>query len=213
MLLYNVWSVIKAHLCLHRWHTPFSRMHVCLKSSKSLLGSSWHISVLWKVATGTFPVSVTLNYLSSLRHNRPFLSLKRCFCYKHSDHNRVHAADVLHAVWYLTTRPIPGFQQIHSEHVTGSDTGAMSVTGVMVKGWMGISGETRDGIMWWNGKLENETQAKLSSTLFVFAVQIPTAGSLRAGYLMPPPKAAPFLMTATAAWPGTSPLWSSWRST
>lgn len=42
---------------------------------------------------------------------------------KNSDHNRVHATDVLHAVWYLTTRPIPGFQQIHSEHVTGSDTG------------------------------------------------------------------------------------------
>ncbi|XP_034535964.1 cGMP-inhibited 3',5'-cyclic phosphodiesterase B isoform X2 [Notolabrus celidotus] len=37
-------------------------------------------------------------------------------------HNRVHATDVLHAVWYMTTRPIPGFQQIHSEHVTGSDT-------------------------------------------------------------------------------------------
>uniref|UniRef100_A0A8C8DDG9 Phosphodiesterase n=1 Tax=Oryzias sinensis TaxID=183150 RepID=A0A8C8DDG9_9TELE len=37
-------------------------------------------------------------------------------------HNRVHATDVLHAVWYLTTQPIPGFQQIHSEHVTGSDT-------------------------------------------------------------------------------------------
>uniref|UniRef100_A0A672JHW1 Phosphodiesterase n=1 Tax=Salarias fasciatus TaxID=181472 RepID=A0A672JHW1_SALFA len=35
-------------------------------------------------------------------------------------HNRVHATDVLHAVWYLTTRPIPGFQQIHSEHVTGT---------------------------------------------------------------------------------------------
>lgn len=41
----------------------------------------------------------------------------------HLDHNRVHATDVLHAVWYLTTRPIPGFQQIHNEHVTGSDTG------------------------------------------------------------------------------------------
>ncbi|XP_034272892.1 cGMP-inhibited 3',5'-cyclic phosphodiesterase 3B [Pantherophis guttatus] len=27
-------------------------------------------------------------------------------------HNRIHATDVLHAVWYLTTRPIPGFQQI-----------------------------------------------------------------------------------------------------
>uniref|UniRef100_A0A668A4F4 Phosphodiesterase n=1 Tax=Myripristis murdjan TaxID=586833 RepID=A0A668A4F4_9TELE len=38
-------------------------------------------------------------------------------------HNRVHAADVLHAVWYLTTRPIPGFQQIHNEHVTDSDSG------------------------------------------------------------------------------------------
>ncbi|XP_067850008.1 cGMP-inhibited 3',5'-cyclic phosphodiesterase 3B isoform X3 [Heptranchias perlo] len=37
-------------------------------------------------------------------------------------HNRVHATDVLHAVWYLTTRPIPGFQQIHSDHVTESDT-------------------------------------------------------------------------------------------
>uniref|UniRef100_A0A3B3QMF8 Phosphodiesterase n=1 Tax=Paramormyrops kingsleyae TaxID=1676925 RepID=A0A3B3QMF8_9TELE len=37
-------------------------------------------------------------------------------------HNRVHATDVLHAVWYLTTRPIPGFQQASSENVTGSDT-------------------------------------------------------------------------------------------
>ncbi|KAJ8247573.1 hypothetical protein GJAV_G00247880, partial [Gymnothorax javanicus] len=37
-------------------------------------------------------------------------------------HNRVHATDVLHAVWYLTTRPIPGFQQIHNEQVSGSDT-------------------------------------------------------------------------------------------
>ncbi|XP_072448457.1 cGMP-inhibited 3',5'-cyclic phosphodiesterase 3B isoform X2 [Chiloscyllium punctatum] len=37
-------------------------------------------------------------------------------------HNRVHATDVLHAVWYLTTRPIPGFQQMNSDHVMGSDT-------------------------------------------------------------------------------------------
>lgn len=47
----------------------------------------------------------------------------QCCVSKRADHNRVHATDVLHAVWYLTTRPIPGFQQIHSEHVTGSDTG------------------------------------------------------------------------------------------
>uniref|UniRef100_A0A8C1SGQ9 Phosphodiesterase n=1 Tax=Cyprinus carpio TaxID=7962 RepID=A0A8C1SGQ9_CYPCA len=33
-------------------------------------------------------------------------------------HNRVHATDVLHAVWYLTTRPIPGFQQIHNDGIS-----------------------------------------------------------------------------------------------
>ncbi|KAF7245457.1 cGMP-inhibited 3',5'-cyclic phosphodiesterase B [Varanus komodoensis] len=37
-----------------------------------------------------------------------------------NDHNRIHATDVLHAVWYLTTRPIPGFQQMHSDSVTGT---------------------------------------------------------------------------------------------
>ncbi|KAL8169892.1 UNVERIFIED_CONTAM: cGMP-inhibited 3',5'-cyclic phosphodiesterase B [Gekko kuhli] len=36
-------------------------------------------------------------------------------------HNRIHAADVLHAVWYLTTRPIPGFQQRHFDPTAGSD--------------------------------------------------------------------------------------------
>ncbi|XP_042295223.1 cGMP-inhibited 3',5'-cyclic phosphodiesterase B isoform X2 [Sceloporus undulatus] len=36
-------------------------------------------------------------------------------------HNRIHATDVLHAVWYLTTRPIPGFQQIHGGSLTGTD--------------------------------------------------------------------------------------------
>ncbi|XP_012889576.1 PREDICTED: cGMP-inhibited 3',5'-cyclic phosphodiesterase B [Dipodomys ordii] len=36
-------------------------------------------------------------------------------------HNRIHATDVLHAVWYLTTRPIPGLQQIHNNHETGNE--------------------------------------------------------------------------------------------
>ncbi|XP_026524122.1 cGMP-inhibited 3',5'-cyclic phosphodiesterase B isoform X1 [Notechis scutatus] len=35
-------------------------------------------------------------------------------------HNRIHATDVLHAVWYLTTRPIPGFQQIVSDSGRGT---------------------------------------------------------------------------------------------
>ncbi|XP_035121793.1 cGMP-inhibited 3',5'-cyclic phosphodiesterase 3B isoform X15 [Callithrix jacchus] len=37
-------------------------------------------------------------------------------------HNRIHATDVLHAVWYLTTRPIPGLQQIHNGCGTGNET-------------------------------------------------------------------------------------------
>uniref|UniRef100_H0XGW9 Phosphodiesterase n=2 Tax=Otolemur garnettii TaxID=30611 RepID=H0XGW9_OTOGA len=37
-------------------------------------------------------------------------------------HNRIHATDVLHAVWYLTTRPIPGLQQIHNDHEKESET-------------------------------------------------------------------------------------------
>ncbi|XP_006905726.1 cGMP-inhibited 3',5'-cyclic phosphodiesterase B [Pteropus alecto] len=37
-------------------------------------------------------------------------------------HNRIHATDVLHAVWYLTTRPIPGLQQIHNDRGTGNET-------------------------------------------------------------------------------------------
>nr|XP_028689467.1 cGMP-inhibited 3',5'-cyclic phosphodiesterase B isoform X2 [Macaca mulatta] len=37
-------------------------------------------------------------------------------------HNRIHATDVLHAVWYLTTRPVPGLQQIHNGCGTGNET-------------------------------------------------------------------------------------------
>ncbi|XP_034788096.2 cGMP-inhibited 3',5'-cyclic phosphodiesterase 3B isoform X3 [Pan paniscus] len=36
-------------------------------------------------------------------------------------HNRIHATDVLHAVWYLTTRPVPGLQQIHNGCGTGNE--------------------------------------------------------------------------------------------
>ncbi|XP_059141069.1 cGMP-inhibited 3',5'-cyclic phosphodiesterase 3A-like [Physella acuta] len=42
-------------------------------------------------------------------------------------HNRVHATDVLHGVYYLTTQPIPGFTQIntsalHSRHGSSSES-------------------------------------------------------------------------------------------
>ncbi|XP_062433777.1 cGMP-inhibited 3',5'-cyclic phosphodiesterase 3B [Rhea pennata] len=48
-------------------------------------------------------------------------------------HNRIHATDVLHAVWYLTTRPIPGFQQIHNKHIIESNVDeASSISPVRV---------------------------------------------------------------------------------
>uniref|UniRef100_A0A672UP17 Phosphodiesterase n=1 Tax=Strigops habroptila TaxID=2489341 RepID=A0A672UP17_STRHB len=41
-------------------------------------------------------------------------------------HNRIHATDVLHAVWYLTTRPIPGFQKIPNEHIMENEASGIS---------------------------------------------------------------------------------------
>ncbi|ERE65985.1 cGMP-inhibited 3',5'-cyclic phosphodiesterase A [Cricetulus griseus] len=37
-------------------------------------------------------------------------------------HNRIHATDVLHAVWYLTTQPIPGLPSVVSDHGSASDS-------------------------------------------------------------------------------------------
>ncbi|XP_061532219.1 cGMP-inhibited 3',5'-cyclic phosphodiesterase 3A-like isoform X2 [Phycodurus eques] len=37
-------------------------------------------------------------------------------------HNRVHATDVLHAVWYLTTQPVPGLPSLIAEHSSASDS-------------------------------------------------------------------------------------------
>ncbi|XP_057558736.1 cGMP-inhibited 3',5'-cyclic phosphodiesterase 3A isoform X2 [Hippopotamus amphibius kiboko] len=37
-------------------------------------------------------------------------------------HNRIHATDVLHAVWYLTTQPIPGLSTVMTDHGSASDS-------------------------------------------------------------------------------------------
>uniref|UniRef100_A0A3Q4G6X4 Phosphodiesterase n=1 Tax=Neolamprologus brichardi TaxID=32507 RepID=A0A3Q4G6X4_NEOBR len=37
-------------------------------------------------------------------------------------HNRVHATDVLHAVWYLTTQPVPGLPSLMTDHGSASDS-------------------------------------------------------------------------------------------
>lgn len=44
----------------------------------------------------------------------------------HADHNRIHATDVLHAVWYLTTQAVPGLPNLLTDHSSdsGEDTHA-----------------------------------------------------------------------------------------
>ncbi|TMS07535.1 cGMP-inhibited 3',5'-cyclic phosphodiesterase A [Larimichthys crocea] len=38
------------------------------------------------------------------------------------DHNRIHATDVLHAVWYLTTQPVPGLPTLLTENGIHTDS-------------------------------------------------------------------------------------------
>lgn len=40
-----------------------------------------------------------------------------------SDHNRIHATDVLHAVWYLTTQPVPGLPFMAHNSISVNDSG------------------------------------------------------------------------------------------
>ena len=51
-----------------------------------------------------------------------------CFRSRVSDHNRVHATDVLQGVYYMTTQPIPGFTQAQpgdgfAKNLSSSDSG------------------------------------------------------------------------------------------
>lgn len=48
-----------------------------------------------------------------------------------SDHNRVHATDVLHGVYYLTTQPIPGFTQVHNSDMFNRN-GSSSESGMSI---------------------------------------------------------------------------------
>lgn len=40
-----------------------------------------------------------------------------------TDHNRMHAGDVLHGVYYLTSQAIPGFQMVPADPETPSASG------------------------------------------------------------------------------------------
>ncbi|XP_076589420.1 cGMP-inhibited 3',5'-cyclic phosphodiesterase 3A-like isoform X2 [Chaetodon auriga] len=62
--------------------------------------------------TFKIPVKEFMNYFHALEsgyRNIPY-------------HNRVHATDVLHAVWYLTTQPVPGLPSLITDHGSASDS-------------------------------------------------------------------------------------------
>lgn len=48
--------------------------------------------------------------------------------FSNPDHNRVHATDVLHAVWYLTTQAVPGLPSLITDHSSASDSGVFIST-------------------------------------------------------------------------------------
>lgn len=64
-------------------------------------------------------------YVSSFHHSSllPSAGVNWHFISLSSDHNRIHATDVLHAVWYLTTQPVPGLPTLLTENGihTGED--------------------------------------------------------------------------------------------
>lgn len=44
-----------------------------------------------------------------------------------TDHNRIHATDVLHAVWYLTVQPVPGLPTPAHNFEAVNDSGKKEV--------------------------------------------------------------------------------------
>lgn len=57
-------------------------------------------------------------------NSAPWWSRLHTLFFLDPDHNRVHATDVLHAVWYLTTQAVPGLPSLITDHGSASDSGA-----------------------------------------------------------------------------------------
>lgn len=58
-------------------------------------------------------------------------------------HNRIHATDVLHAVWYLTTQPVPGLPTPFTENGIHSDTDNEISPGTT--GFLKVNSELEEG--------------------------------------------------------------------
>ncbi|KAM3616199.1 uncharacterized protein V6R79_014242 [Siganus canaliculatus] len=75
--------------------------------------------------TFKIPIQEFMNYFHALENGYRVIPY----------HNRIHATDVLHAVWYLTTQPVPGLPALPTENGihTDSENGiASGATGFLV---------------------------------------------------------------------------------
>ncbi|KAM7414835.1 hypothetical protein PAMA_019586 [Pampus argenteus] len=80
-------------------------------------------------ATFKIPVKEFMNYFHALENGYRDIPY----------HNRVHATDVLHAVWYLTTQAVPGLPSLITDHGSASDSGVFINTRIYAHSDSGIT--------------------------------------------------------------------------
>ncbi|XP_078309758.1 cGMP-inhibited 3',5'-cyclic phosphodiesterase 3A-like isoform X3 [Crassostrea virginica] len=106
---------------LNEWDYPvFDLANQCSDTILSKVGYKLFVEV-GLFETFRIPVAPFLQYFHALEQGyreKPY-------------HNRIHATDVLHGVYYLTTQPIPGFTQVNTSNMfsrngSSSDSGTYS---------------------------------------------------------------------------------------
>ncbi|XP_061176789.1 cGMP-inhibited 3',5'-cyclic phosphodiesterase 3A-like isoform X2 [Saccostrea echinata] len=101
---------------LNEWDYPiFDLANQCSDTILSKVGYKLFLEV-GLFETFRIPVAPFLHYFHALEkgyRDKPY-------------HNRIHATDVLHGVYYLTTQPIPGFTQVNTSTNMFSRNGSSS---------------------------------------------------------------------------------------
>ncbi|KAM4038937.1 cGMP-inhibited 3',5'-cyclic phosphodiesterase 3A [Anomaloglossus baeobatrachus] len=100
---------------VNNWNFPiFDLMEITgHKSGRILSQMSYRLfDDMNLLETFKIPVKEFMNYFHALENGYRDIPY----------HNRIHATDVLHAVWYLSTQAIPGLQTAVNDHSSASDS-------------------------------------------------------------------------------------------
>ncbi|XP_073506687.1 cGMP-inhibited 3',5'-cyclic phosphodiesterase 3A isoform X2 [Phyllobates terribilis] len=100
---------------VNNWNFPiFDLMEITgQKSGRILSQMSYRLfDDMNLLETFKIPVREFMNYFHALENGYRDIPY----------HNRIHATDVLHAVWYLSTQAIPGLQTTVTDHSSASDS-------------------------------------------------------------------------------------------